>query len=367
MRLDRALSFALPLFVACRATLLAPYQTHSPGHRLGCDGAPCPDSDRVIEVTYLGVSGLMIEHRGHVLLTAPFFSDLRLGLVRPKFSRFFRQSPRIWPDTQAIEQLLPKSADRAAVILVGHGHYDHLLDVPYIATHRATGALIYGGPTVRHILMGDPTLRRDGGHRLMAIDAEHAGTAERAGTWIYTTDSAFRFMPLWGGHAPTFHLLWESYTFASGKVLSDMDSLPHAPPDWKLGEPYAFLIDVLEPRTTRTVFRLYFEDAPSAPPLGFPPIAVIKERGVDLAVLCAATSSNVPQTPDSLLKVLRPAQVIITHWESIFRSQTLPPEVSRGLHLDSFLESLKRTLDPSVAWAIPLPQTVMRFPESRIQ
>jgi len=69
-------------------------------------------------VTYLGVSGLIVQHRGHVLLTAPFFSNPRLGLVKPKATRFFRSSPRIALDTNAIEELLPRTADRASAILV---------------------------------------------------------------------------------------------------------------------------------------------------------------------------------------------------------------------------------------------------------
>jgi hypothetical protein len=356
---------ALILLTACRATLPSSYQTHSLGQQIGCAGIACPDSDQVVEVTYLGVSGLMVQHRGHVLLTAPFFSNPRLGLVRPKATRFFRSSPRIAPDAGVIEQLLPRSADRASAILVGHGHYDHLLDVPYIARRRATSALIYGSATVRHMLMGDPDLRADHGRRLVLIRAEDAGTAERQGVWIYTSDSAFRFMPLVAGHAPMLHLFGGSYSFASGTVSADLDSLPRTAPDWKLGEPYAFLIDVLEPGSSESVFRIFFQDAPSPPPLGFPPLSSIKERGVDLAVICAATSSNVPHTPDSLLTVLRPRQVLVTHWESFFRSQMLPPEVSRGLHLESFLRNLTHTLSPSVPWSMPLPHTAIRFPISR--
>jgi hypothetical protein len=356
---------ALIFLAACRATLPSQYQTHSPGRPIGCEGVACPDSDQIVEVTYLGVSGLIVQHRGHVLLTAPFFSNPRLGLVRPKATRFFRSSPRIGPDTSAIEHLLPRPADRASAILVGHGHYDHLLDVPYIARRRATSALIYGGETVRHMLMGDSSLRAEGGRRVVLIRASDAGTVDRKGVWIYTSDTAFRFMPLVAGHAPMLHLFGGSYNFASGTVGVDMDSLPRTAADWKLGEPYAFLIDVLEPKSSAPVFRIFFQDAPSPPPLGFPPLDLIRESGVDLAVICAATSSNVANTPDSLLKVLRPRRVLVTHWESFFRSQTLPPEVSRGLHLETFLASLKRTLGPSVPWAMPLPHTVIRLPVDR--
>ncbi|MFL5486522.1 MAG: MBL fold metallo-hydrolase [Gemmatimonadaceae bacterium] len=355
---------ALLVVVACHATLPPADATRSPGRAMGCDAEACPDSNVVIKVTYLGVSGLLLEHGGHVLLTAPFFSNPRLGLVRPKASRLFRKSPRISADSIMIDRFLPAVADRASAILVGHGHYDHLLDVPYIATHRATSAFIYGGPSIRRMLMGDSILRRYGGRRLVPIEPATAGTAARSGIWIYTADSAYRFMALVAGHAPMLHFLGGSYSFAAGTVTTDMDSLPPTAPDWKLGEPYAYLIDVLGSGPERSVFRIYFQDAPSPPPLGFPPPDILSEGRVDLAVLCAATSSNVPHTPDSLLKVLRPAHVLVTHWESFFRSPALPPEVVPGLHFGSFLDIIRKTLDPSVPWTVAQPHETFRFPES---
>jgi hypothetical protein len=216
--------------------------------------------------------------------------------------------------------------------------------------------------TVRHMLMGERGLREQSGKRLVAIHAEDEATRDSAGKWFYAPDSAFRFMALRGDHAPTFRFLWESYTFAAGNVPADLDSLPRTAADWKLGEPLAYLIDVLAPPSHDIAFRIFFQDAPSAPPLGFPPTQELRARGIDLAVLCAATSSNVPYTPDSLLMALRPANVMVTHWESFFRSQDLPPEVSRGLDLEKFLGSLRRSLDPRVPWIVARPHQVIRFP-----
>ena len=330
--------------------------------QVGCQPADCGDSARIVSVTYLGVSGLLIEHQNHVILTAPFFSNPSLGQVRPRVTRMLRSTPRIASDTQAIEALLPRAADRATAILVGHGHYDHLMDVPYIATHRATSARIYGGPSVRHMLMGDSVLRRNGGKRLVAISLGAAGSPHRQGHWYYTADSAYRFMALVAGHAPTFRAWKHTYTYTIGTVDADRDSLPHTAAEWKLGEPYAFIIDVLSGATKEIIFRIYFQDAPSEPPLAFPPDALLADRRIDLAVLCAATSSNVSNTPDSLLSVLKPLQVMATHWEDFFRSQSLPTQISPGTDLDAFLRSLEK-LPASTGWVIPIPRSTFRFRE----
>lgn len=330
--------------------------------RVGCQPADCGDSARIISVTYLGVSGILIEHQNHVMLTAPFFSNPSLGRVSPRITRMLRSTPRIASDTQAVEALLPHAADRATAILVGHGHYDHLMDVPYIATHRATAAKVYGGPSVRHMLMGDSALRGNGGERLVVVSLGAAGSPHRQGRWYYTDDSAYRFMALVAGHAPTFRAWKRTYTYTMGTVNSDRDSLPHTAAEWKLGEPYAYIIDVLAGSTKETVFRIYFQDAPSEPPLGFPPDALLADRWIDLAVLCAATSSNVSNTPDSLLAVLKPLDVMVGHWEDFFRSQLLPIQISPGTDLNAFLRSLGK-LPESTAWVMPMPRTTFRFPE----
>ncbi|MGH7604524.1 MAG: hypothetical protein ACRENK_11075 [Gemmatimonadaceae bacterium] len=61
------------LSVACRQQPVVITTPLTSEHgRVGCQPPDCGDSARIISVTYLGVSGLLIEHEGHVLLTAPF-------------------------------------------------------------------------------------------------------------------------------------------------------------------------------------------------------------------------------------------------------------------------------------------------------
>lgn len=350
----------LVLLAACRPPYIVGSPLESRPRSVGCMPGDCGDLSQQIAVTYLGVSGILIEHQGHVLLTAPFFTNPPLSLVARSPRRLFLSSARISPDARAIERLLPKAADRASAILVGHGHYDHLMDVPYIANHRAKVAVIYGGPSIRHMLMGDSALRAQA-ERLVPIAVEASATRDRNGEWFYTSDSAFRFMALFSGHAPNYKVLGRGYTFAAGVVTSDMDSLPPTAGDWKLGEPYSYIIDVLGGVRRGTIFRIYFQDAPSEPPLGFPPQELLTEHPVDLAILCAVISSNVTATPDRLLGVLQPPSVLVTHWESFFRSQTLPEEVGRGTNVDTFMLSLNRSLPIAATWAMPRPQATFRF------
>lgn len=81
-----------------------------------------------ISLTYLGVAGWQITDGRSTILVDPYFS-------RPAFS----DGARILPDEQAIAKHAPAKAD---VILVGHSHVDHVLDVPSVA--RRTGAQVIG-------------------------------------------------------------------------------------------------------------------------------------------------------------------------------------------------------------------------------
>ena len=86
----------------------------------------CTDA---VQLTWLGTAGFAVEAQGQVLLLDPFVS--RPG-VRHSLTR------RLSTDIEAIRTHVP----RADVIVVGHSHHDHVLDVPDIA--RITGAQVVG-------------------------------------------------------------------------------------------------------------------------------------------------------------------------------------------------------------------------------
>jgi L-ascorbate metabolism protein UlaG (beta-lactamase superfamily) len=100
---------------------------------LGCArppiGALVASSAAPVALTYLGVAGWQLTHAGNTLLLDPYFT-------RAAVTDFSRP---LLPDTAAISRFAPPAAD---VILVGHSHYDHLLDVPTIALR--TSATVAG-------------------------------------------------------------------------------------------------------------------------------------------------------------------------------------------------------------------------------
>lgn len=101
-----------------------------------------------LRLTYFGAAGWELADRQVTVLVDPYISRLKYGGGghpdddRPDFAR----TDLAWSDTALIDDLVTD----ADFILVHHGHFDHLGDVPYIA--RKTGAKVIGTETTIAIL-----------------------------------------------------------------------------------------------------------------------------------------------------------------------------------------------------------------------
>jgi len=101
-----------------------------------------------LELTYFGAAGWRISNGDTVILVDPWPSRIQYGGPgHPDDKRPIYKRTDIAPvDTALVDKLIPK----ADYILVQHGHFDHLGDVPYIA--KKTGAKVVGTETVIMIL-----------------------------------------------------------------------------------------------------------------------------------------------------------------------------------------------------------------------
>lgn len=299
-----------------------------------------PGAPRV-QLTYLGVGGWIMEWRGTLLLTAPLFTN-------PSFSRTGLLSIR--SDTAAVDRwMAPYDVSDAVAILVGHGHYDHLMDVPRVARRHASKAVILGSRTVRNLLGSWSGV----GDRVLEVDSL-AGDVEEPGSWISLGD-AVRVMPLRSHHAPHF----DGYTLYSGTADVARREEPGSAAEWLDGPSYAFLVDFLDPDGS-VAFRLYYQDAVPAAPLGLAPEALIADRSVDAAILVPATFDQVEWFPEAFVENLRPRWVLLGHWEDFFRPPASPTRSIRSSDIGFFEDRLDRVLDGPF-WRPEL-FTVFRFP-----
>jgi L-ascorbate metabolism protein UlaG (beta-lactamase superfamily) len=83
------------------------------------------EANPALSLRYLGTAGFVLEGGDRTVVIDPFLTrpDLKTTLFRP-----------MSPDAEAIRRHLPQADD----VLVGHSHYDHVLDAPELC--RQTGA-----------------------------------------------------------------------------------------------------------------------------------------------------------------------------------------------------------------------------------
>ena len=242
---------------------LGPY-----AHLVVADSAGTPRNG--VRVTYLGTNGYQFEFKGHALLVDPYFS--RVDLLSVALGA--RIQPNISRITDAMRHLASREP-KVDAILVTHGHFDHLLDVPVVmATTRAR--LIASAPSVA-------LAKRAGA---LSGEAVKPGDVRRIGPW------KIRVLP--ATHDRLF-----------GKVPFDrpQSRVPQRAADWICGEPLAFLIEV-------NGQRIYIDSGGTLAQL--PP-----NQKVDLAILGMALPDS-RERLSAALERLRPRYILPSHQDNFF-------------------------------------------------
>ena len=89
---------------------------------------PLAEDEQAIELTYLGTAGFIIKNQQRTVVLDPYLSRIGVTeLLRP-----------LHTNTALLKKYIPKAND----VLIGHAHYDHILDAPDLC--KQTGARLIG-------------------------------------------------------------------------------------------------------------------------------------------------------------------------------------------------------------------------------
>ncbi len=226
-----------------------------------------------VRVTYLGTNGYQFEFKGRALLVDPYFSRVDLWTVAV--------GSHIQPNASRINDGRRHLARKEDAILVTHGHFDHLLDVPAIMANTHA-------PLVASASSIDLAKRAGAS----SGNAVKPGDVRRIGPWKIRVSSA------------THDRLFGKVPFNRPHRQAES---PQIPADWACGEPLAFLIEV-------NGQRIYIDSGGTLAQL--PP----NER-VDLAILGVALPDSRARLHAALDR-LQPRYVLPSHQDDFFRPLT---------------------------------------------
>jgi len=262
-----------------------------------------------LTLRWLGVAGFSISDGETVLLHDPYLS--RPGLLATLFARYR-------PDGGLLERWLAPGgpapeAGSARTILIGHSHFDHLGDAPWIANR--IGAVVAGSGTTVAIAQGyglplERTRRVDPGDEFDVGSFEIRVVASRHAAVML-------------GRVP---------------FTGEVDEPPVGPihsSSFKLGDARGYLITHLP-----SGLRIYLN---SSAAIDRPALEALRDAGIVVDALLAATPGRDPDYVPDLIELLRPRVVVPHHFDDFFVALAEPSagEPTSPEDLDVFAQEVR--------------------------
>lgn len=306
---------------------------------------------------FLGVGGFAFEVNGEKIITAPFYTNIPFlknipfRSIQENKEVIDRRFPNHWKDSNNVDERMVKA------IVVGHSHYDHLLDVPHLMETHIQKAKAYGSTTMTAILNKSGISNVGPSARAFSVN-QKADDKD----YIDIPDSNIRIWPIKSSHAP--HLF--GHTFQKGHYKLDEQFTLRTAGDWAMGTVYAYVIDFMDD-DGRVLFRVYYQDSANAPTAGLIHENILNDkRKVDIAILTLAGSSNVASYPASRVKDTNAELFVVGHWEDFFGIYKKDEYViARGSDERKFISNLEKAMHKqeqtgrTQQWLLPSPGTTI--------
>lgn len=287
------------------------------------------------EVRYYGTGCFTIQRGDNALLTDPFISN-------PSSTQVI--FGKVKTEVDYVERYInPASFRKVKLVVAGHSHYDHLLDLPYLCKYIPETTPLLVNRTGKHILayyeLSQQTI----------ILNDIMGDAQNEGYWYYSDDGTMRAMAFRSQHPPHF----AGINLMNKKYSADLEAEPLMMSDWQEGRTLAFLVDWLE--DDEVVYRIYFSSSLAKAPFGLFPKSMLEEHPIDDLFISAALFSDFDAAPKPLIDLANPKRVILMHWENFFRSKEKDAKALNKGELSKLKRLLKEEYGDSLEVIQPEP------------
>lgn len=259
--------------------------------------------DGDVEVRWLGTAGFTIRHGETAIAIDPY-------LTRSSLSRLATR--RLSPDETVLGRYAEPGGplERLDAILVGHTHFDHVLDTPWLA--RRTGATVYGSSSAAALC------RLSGLPERQIVDVEASMRGEPVVAEIGPV--RLRFVP--SAHSP---LLLGRVPFPG--EISDCDQVPLRAHQYRCGAVFGAEITIGQ-RVIYHVGSAELVEGPHHP------------REVDLALVCVAGWKTSRSFPERLVRALSPKAAVLSHWDDFTRPVAAPVTPLPAMDMPRFVDRL---------------------------
>ena len=277
----------------------------APLHKFPFDKGDAPSKSPGLHIDFFGVTCFLLQWRNTAVLIDPFWTYL--PLMKVGFGKTIS-------DPNQVDKYLPKLSNVESV-LVGHSHYDHVLDLPYVAPHLAPGTEVFANQTLAHTLapMNLPLTFRPVNQMV--------STPENQGTWSVANQCRVRILPILSGHPNNYAFIhvWKD------RITQDRTTSPTKASHFQEGITLAFLVDFMAADGESIVHRVYVQTSSRGWPDGYFPKSILDEKTVDVALLAMDCANIESKGHDSIIDFIEPKTVLFCHWENFFRSKDQKP------------------------------------------
>ncbi len=246
-----------------------------------------------IHIQYLGTAGFVIQNEQRTIVLDPYVSRPNLWdtLTKP-----------LIPNIQLINQIIPHADE----VLIGHAHYDHILDAPDLC--KATGARLIGSSAA--IMVGTAA-----GLPASQMIATQGRENIDCGHWTV------RGLPSIHGKA----------AFGKVPLPGDITSPPEWPPRfYKLK--HGLVLNWVVNTGHLTVVHIDSAD-------------FIEEelQGIkaDIVCLCAIGRQYRPNYVKDVVRLLKPKWIIPCHWDTMITPLEAVPDLLPQVDLAGFIQEIK--------------------------